>query len=82
MMYLRNSAYFTYNTLATPGHTDVETITEALCAIGIHPDRIAVHPQTVNVTGMSLGEVALMGESDLDVHSTTLPGSIIPAGFN
>ena len=58
------TSFYTYTSLTNPGHADIEDITEALCAIGIHPDRIAVHPQTVNVVDVTPREEAQIGMAD------------------
>ena len=73
------TVYFSYATLTTPGHADIETITEAVCSIGIHPDRIAVHPQTVTVQDMTTRETAQMNmldtamANDKNLLSNTVP---------
>lgn len=73
------TVYFSYATLTTPGHTDIETIVEAVCSLGISTDRIAVHPQTVTVQDMTTRENAQMNmldpimANDKNLLSNTIP---------
>ena len=57
------TAYFSYASLTTPGHSDIETITAMLCTL-IPTDRIAVHAQTVNVTALTNRERAQISMLD------------------
>lgn len=66
---MTTTSFYSYATLVTPGHTDIETIVEALCSIGIVTDRIAVHPQTVNVTGITPKEEAQLSMADPELPS-------------
>ena len=57
------TAYFSYASLTTPGHNDIEVITAMLCTL-IPVDRIAVHAQTVNVSGLTNRERAQISMLD------------------
>ena len=57
------TAYFSYATLTTPGHNDIEVITAMLRTL-IPADRIAAHAQTVNVTALTNKERAQISMLD------------------
>ena len=50
------NTYWTYNTLLTPGHSDIEYITETICMVIKDTNRVQVHPQTVNVLDITVQE--------------------------
>ena len=52
---MATNVYYTYNTLLTPGHADIELLTEAIC-LHVPTDRIRVHAQTVNVLDITVRE--------------------------
>lgn len=45
---MATNAYYTYSTLMTPGHADIEALLEGICTV-IPVERIKVHAQTINV---------------------------------
>lgn len=53
---MATNAYYTYNTLVTPGHNDIEVLTEAICQVITDTNRVQVHAQTVNVVDITAQE--------------------------
>ena len=53
---MATNAYYTCNTLVTPGHNDIEVLTEVICQVIADTNRVQVHAQTVNVLDITVQE--------------------------
>jgi predicted metal-binding protein len=53
---MATNAYYTYNTLVTPGHADIELILTCICQVVQDTSRIKVHAQSINVTDITVQE--------------------------
>jgi hypothetical protein len=54
------NVYYTYNTLITPGHADIEAPVNGICQVITDTSRIEVHAQTVNVLHITIREAMLI----------------------
>ena len=59
------NSYWTYNTLLTPGHSDIEFLTECICMVITDTKRIVVNPQTVNVLDITVQEAQALVALDM-----------------
>lgn len=50
-------AFYTYATLVTPGHNDIEVMLDVICQVIPDTTRISVHAQTINITDITTREV-------------------------
>jgi hypothetical protein len=57
------NCYYTYATLTTPGHSDIEAMLTAICTVITDTSRIAVHAQTINVTGITVLEESRISDA-------------------
>lgn len=57
------NCYYTYASLITPGHPDVEAMLTAICTVITDTSRIAVHAQTINVTGITVMEASHINDA-------------------
>jgi hypothetical protein len=61
---MATNAYFTYNTLLTPAHPDIEVLLDAICQVIPDTDRVAVHAQTINVRDITPKEASRINALD------------------
>jgi hypothetical protein len=58
------NVFYTYASLQTANHPDLQVITNALLSIGVTTDRVNVLPQTVNVSDLTPRESAQLAMLD------------------
>lgn len=75
---MATNAYYTYASLVTPGHNDIEVLTEAICKVITDTNRVQVHAQTVNVLDITVPEATRINflspvvDGDANVLRTTV----------
>lgn len=79
---MATNAYYTYASLMTPGHNDIEVLTEAICQVIADTSRVQVHAQTVNVFDITVQEAIRINALDpvVDDNANILRTTIYAQG--